>query len=109
MDAIYVENLTKKYGDIEVLKGINLRIEEGEFYSLMSPNGSGKITLVSIIASVRLPNSGKIEIYRKKPGEAKKLISYVPQENFSSKLLTGRENLLYFAGLLAIQGTKQKS
>jgi len=106
MYAVYIENLTKKYGDKEVLKRVNLRIEEGEFYSLMGPNGSGKTTLVSIIASVKLPNSGKIEIYGKKPGKAKKLISYVPQENFSSKLLTGRENLLYFAGLLGYSGNK---
>lgn len=106
MNAIYIENLTKKYRDKEVLKRVNLRIEEGEFYSLMGPNGSGKTTLVSIIASVKLPNSGKIEIYGKKPWEAKKLISYVPQENFSSKLLTGRENLFYFAGLLGYSGNK---
>jgi ABC-2 type transport system ATP-binding protein len=100
MDAIRVESLTKKYGDNEVLKGVNLRIEEGEFYALMGPNGSGKTTLVSILASVRSPSSGKIEIYGKKPERAKDLIGYVPQENFSSPLLTGKENLMYFAKLL---------
>jgi len=106
MDAIYVENLTKKYGDKEVLKGINLRIKEGEFYSLMGPNGSGKTTLVSIIASVRSPNGGKIEIYGKKPEQAKKFIGYVPQENFSSPILTGKENLTYFAKLLGYSKNK---
>jgi len=59
MDAISVEDLTKKYGDIEVLKGVNLKIEEGEFYALMGPNGSGKTTLASIMASVKSPTSGK--------------------------------------------------
>jgi len=100
MDAIHAENLSKKYGDNEVLKGVNLRIAEGEFYALMGPNGSGKTTLSSIIASVRSPSSGKIEIYGKKPEKAKKLVGYLPQENFSSPLLTGKENLMYFAGLL---------
>jgi len=99
-DAISVEKLTKKYGDNEVLKGVNLKIIEGEFYALMGPNGSGKTTLASIIASVRFPASGKIEIYGKKPENAKELIGYVPQENFSSPILTGEENLMYFAGLL---------
>jgi ABC-2 type transport system ATP-binding protein len=100
MDTIYTENLTKKYGDNEVLKGVNLRIKEGEFYALMGPNGSGKTTLASIIASVRSPTSGKIEIYGRKPEKAKEFLGYVPQENFSSPILTGKENLMYFAGLL---------
>jgi len=95
-----VAKLTKKYGDNEVLKGVNLQIAEGEFYALMGPNGSGKTTLASIIASVRSPTSGQIEIYGKKPEHAKELIGYVPQENFSSPVLTGAENLMYFAGLL---------
>jgi len=100
MHAIRVEKLTKKYGDNEILKGVDLEIAEGEFYALMGPNGSGKTTLASIIASVRSPTSGKIEIYGKKPENAKELIGYVPQENFSSTILTGKENLMYFAGLL---------
>jgi len=100
MNVIYTENLTKMYGDNEVVKGVNLRIKEGEFYALMGPNGSGKTTLSSIIASVRSPTSGKIEIYGNKPEKAKKIIGYLPQENFSSPLLTGKENLMYFAELL---------
>jgi len=100
MDVIYAENLTKTYGDNEVLQGVNLKIEEGEFYALMGPNGSGKTTLASIMASVRKPTSGKIEIYGRKPEKAKELTGYVPQENFSSPILTGKENLMYFAGLL---------
>jgi ABC-2 type transport system ATP-binding protein len=100
MDAICAEKLTKTYGDNEVLQGVNLKIEEGEFYALMGPNGSGKTTLASIIASVRKPTSGRIQIYGRKPEKAKELTGYVPQENFSSPILTGKENLMYFAGLL---------
>jgi ABC-2 type transport system ATP-binding protein len=106
MDAIIIENLTKKYGDNEVLKGVNLKIEEGAFYALMGPNGSGKTTLASIIASVRTPTTGKTEIYGRKPEKAKEFIGYVPQENFSSPMLTGKENLLYFAGLLGYSKSK---
>jgi len=107
-NAILVQNLTKKYGDIEVLRGVDLKIEEGEFYALMGPNGSGKTTLTSIIASVRLPTSGNVEIYGKPPERAKEIIAYIPQENFSSTLLTGRENLMYFAGLLGYSGNEAK-
>lgn len=106
MDAISVEDLTKKYGDIEVLKGVNLKIEEGEFYALMGPNGSGKTTLASIMASVKSPTSGKIEICGRKPEKAKEFIGYVPQENFSAPILTGKENLMYFAGLLGYSKKK---
>jgi ABC-2 type transport system ATP-binding protein len=106
MDAIYAKNLTKKYGDNEVLQGVNLKIEEGEFYALMGPNGSGKTTLASIMASARSPTSGKIEIYGRKPEKAKELTGYVPQENFSSPILTGKENLMYFAGLLSYSKKK---
>jgi ABC-2 type transport system ATP-binding protein len=100
MYAILVENLTKRYGNKDVLKKIDLKIKEREFYALMGPNGSGKTTLASIIASVRSPTNGITEIYGKKPEHVKKLIGYVPQENFSSPTLTGKENLHYFAGLL---------
>lgn len=106
MDAICVENLTKKYGINQVLKGLNLRIAEGEFYALMGPNGSGKTTLVSILASVRLATSGKVEVYGRKPAHAKEFIGYVPQENFSSPMLTGKENLMYFARLLGYSKNK---
>ena len=106
MNAIFVENLVKKYDDNEVLKKVDLKIEEGEFYALMGPNGSGKTTLVSIIASVSLPTSGVVRIYEHE--EAKELISYVPQENFSSPLLTGKENLIYFARLYGFSKNEAK-
>lgn len=94
------EKVTKEYGKKEVLREVDLKISKGEFYALMGPNGSGKTTLASILASVKSPTSGKIQIFGKKPEEAKNITGYVPQENFSSPLLTGKENLMYFAGLL---------
>jgi ABC-2 type transport system ATP-binding protein len=98
--AVLAQKLTKEYGRKEVLKEVNLKISKGEFYVLMGPNGSGKTTLASILASVKFPTRGKIEIFGEKPETSKKIMGYVPQENFSSPLLTGKENLMYFAGLL---------
>jgi ABC-type multidrug transport system ATPase subunit len=63
MNAIFVQNVTKKLGNTEVLKGVDMRIQQGEFYALMGPNGSGKTTLTSIIASVRSQTSGEVMIY----------------------------------------------
>jgi ABC-2 type transport system ATP-binding protein len=109
MDALHVENLTKRFGEKEVLKGVSLKIAEGEFYALMGPNGSGKTTLASIIASIRKPTSGRLEIYGRRPEDAKEFIGYVPQENFSSPKLTARENLTYFARLLNYPAAETKT
>ena len=109
MYAIFIENLTKRYGDKEVLKQVNLKIDKGEFYALMGPNGSGKTTLASIIASVRRPTSGRVEVFDRQPEDAKEVIGYIPQENFSSPILTGKENLLYFAGLLDYSKSEAES
>lgn len=109
MNAIQVKNLIKRYGANEVLRGVNLKVDEGEFYALMGPNGSGKTTLAAIIASVRMATSGSVSIYGRKPWQAKKWIGYVPQENFSSPKLTGRENLMYFAKLLGYSGSQAEN
>ena len=60
------------------------------------------------MASVRSPTSGKIEIYGRRPEKAKELIEYIPQENFSSPILTDKENQMYFAGLLGYSRDKAK-
>jgi ABC-2 type transport system ATP-binding protein len=98
--AVHVESLVKTYNSRRVLDEVNIDVAEGEFYALMGPNGSGKTTLASIIAAVRTPDSGIVEVYGKKPAQAKEFIGYVPQENFSSPKLSGRENLVYFANLM---------
>lgn len=100
MFAIHIENLIKIYSNRRVLDGVNLDVVEGEFYALMGPNGSGKTTLASIIASVKTQDSGIVEVYGNRPAQAKEFIGYVPQENFSSPKLSGKENLVYFANLL---------
>jgi ABC-2 type transport system ATP-binding protein len=100
--AVFIQDLKKSYGDQAVLDGLNLVIEEGEFYALMGPNGSGKSTLSAIMASVTKFDSGTLKICEKSPEQARNMIAYIPQENFSTPQLTGRENLLYFASILGI-------
>jgi ABC-2 type transport system ATP-binding protein len=104
MRAVHAENLKKSYGLTPILKGINLDIFEGEFYALMGPNGSGKSTLSSIMASVSKFDSGTLEMLGKSPSQARGMIAYIPQENFSIPQLSGKENLLYFASILGISG-----
>lgn len=98
--AIHVQNLFKSYGPAHVLNGVNLDVDQGEFYALMGPNGSGKSTLATIIASVIDYDGGVVELLGNPPDHARKFVGYVPQENFSVPTLTCSENLRYFAGLL---------
>ncbi|MBU7025035.1 MAG: ATP-binding cassette domain-containing protein, partial [Theionarchaea archaeon] len=75
MHALEIENVSKSYGNSDVLSHVSLTIEDGEFYALMGPNGSGKTTLISIIASVCAPNEGTVTVYGRHT--AKEVVGYV--------------------------------
>ena len=106
MNAITVKGLRKSYDGFEILSGVDLEVERGEFYALMGQNGSGKTTLISIMTCSRLQDEGEVRVLGRdilgEAGEVRKLIGYVPQENFSCPTLTGRENLVYFARLFGL-------
>ena len=57
---IRIENLTKKFGDLQVLKGVNLEVNKGEVISIVGPSGAGKTTLLQLIGTLDRPDSGKI-------------------------------------------------
>jgi ABC-type multidrug transport system ATPase subunit len=67
--AIHVGNLRKTYGSTHMLNGVNLEVDQGEFYALMGPNGSGKSTLAAIIASVVDFDSGTVEVFGHRQAE----------------------------------------
>ena len=57
---IDIENITKSFGTLQVLKGINLHIDKGEVVSIVGPSGAGKTTLLQIIGTLDRPDSGRI-------------------------------------------------
>jgi len=57
---IELEGITKSFGSLQVLKGINLRIEKGEIVSIVGPSGAGKTTLLQIMGTLDKPDSGKV-------------------------------------------------
>src|SRR5699024_167514 len=65
MGSIYVDNLTKDFSGITVLKNIELEIKEGEFFALLGPSGCGKTTTMRCIAGFEYPTSGAIKIGEK--------------------------------------------
>ena len=63
MEALIIKNLKKIYeGNHEALKGINLNVEEGDFFALLGPNGAGKTTTIGIISSLVNKTSGQVKI-----------------------------------------------
>jgi multiple sugar transport system ATP-binding protein len=62
MGALTIANVRKTFGNVDILKGIDIDIEAGEFLILVGPSGCGKSTLLNIIAGLELPTSGAIKI-----------------------------------------------
>ena len=59
---IQVQNITKSFGKLQVLKGIDLQIPQGKLYSIVGPSGAGKTTLLQIMGTLSKPDSGHLEI-----------------------------------------------
>ncbi|MGC3771323.1 ATP-binding cassette domain-containing protein, partial [Enterococcus faecalis] len=63
-DALVIQDLRKVYASgVEALRGIDLTVEEGDFYALLGPNGAGKSTTIGIVTSLVNKTSGKVKIF----------------------------------------------
>ncbi|MCX8672467.1 amino acid ABC transporter ATP-binding protein [Bifidobacterium sp. B4001] len=61
--AVSIRDLHKRYGDTEVLKGIDMEVKPGEVISIIGPSGAGKSTLLRCINALEMPTSGTISVY----------------------------------------------
>jgi ABC-2 type transport system ATP-binding protein len=90
MLALEIENLHKTYASgLEALRGIDLRVEQGDFFALLGPNGAGKSTCIGIISGLVNKTAGKVSIFGHSIDDdfiaAKALLGSVPQEfNFNT-------------------------
>lgn len=107
MSAIEFKNLRKEYGTLTALDGVNLQIEEGEFFGLLGPNGAGKTTLISILAGLCRPTSGSAEVMghdvQKEFRIARRLLGIVPQELVFDPFFTVRETLTFQSGYFGVK------
>ncbi len=105
---IQVENLTKSYGDLKAVDGVNFEIAAGEIYGLLGPNGAGKTTTLSMMAGLLAPDAGSIRFdgvdLARRPLEVKATLGVVPQENALYEDLTAREHLRLWGGLYGLAG-----
>ena len=97
MPILSCENLTKQYGAVTALDGVNLNIEPGRIVGLLGPNGSGKTTLIKIANGLLTPTSGRILINGMEPGvETKKLVSFLPERTYLANWMSVKQLLNYF-------------
>lgn len=94
-----------------VLSDINLHVSKGELFGLLGPNGAGKTTLLKLLATLSVPDSGRIEISGydvvRQPRLAKSKIGLATSEERSFYFrLTGRENLRFFGALAGLTGPR---
>jgi len=105
---IDVRNLTKVFRKITALNNINFNIHRGEIFGLLGPNGAGKSTFISILTTICKPTGGDIFInsfsVSRQPDKIKKSIGFVPQDIALYPMLSGTDNLNFWAGIYGLTG-----
>jgi len=107
MKALALHQLTKTYKNgVQALKGIDLEVDEGNFYALLGPNGAGKTTAIGIVTSLVNKTGGKVEVFGHdidtQLAIAKSCIGLVPQELNFNQFETVTTILLNQAGFYGI-------
>jgi ABC-2 type transport system ATP-binding protein len=100
--AISVRGLRKRYGDLEAVKGIDLRVDPGEVFALLGPNGAGKTTTVEILEGYRERSEGRVSVLGEDPARRslglRRRVGIVLQATGVDPFLTVHETVALFAG-----------
>lgn len=109
---IKTTNLTKKYGDMYAIRGIDLELEEGDLFGFIGPNGAGKTTTMRIIATLLAPTYGEAYVCENSiytdPKEIRRLVGYMPDFFGVYDDMTVIEYLEFFAAAYRIQGPERR-
>ncbi len=60
--AVVTENLTRRFGDLVAVDGVNLRVDGGQFFGFLGPNGAGKSTTIRMLTGLLAPTAGRIAL-----------------------------------------------
>ena len=105
--ALEVSRLSKRFGSLQALREVSLRVESGEFFALLGPNGAGKTTLISILAGLARADSGEARILGhcvvRDYKSARRLLGVVPQELAYDPFFTVRETLRIQSGYYGLR------
>ncbi|HNV95326.1 MAG TPA: ABC transporter ATP-binding protein [Bacteroidales bacterium] len=101
MEAIKVQNITKSYGEVKALQGIDLSVNQGEIFGLIGPDGAGKTSLIRILTTLILPDAGDAFVMDKHVvrdyDKIRKIVGYMPQRFSLYMDLSVEENLQFYA------------
>ncbi|WP_336727687.1 ABC transporter ATP-binding protein [Cellulosimicrobium cellulans] len=101
--AVRVRGIEKSFGDLRVLRGVDLDVTTGSIFALLGSNGAGKTTLVRILSTLLTPDAGTASVHGHdvvdQPGQVRESISLTGQFAAVDEVLTGRENLVLVARL----------
>lgn len=105
--AIEINNLTKRYGRLTALDGVSLRVEPGEMFGLIGPDGAGKSSIYRILATLLTPDAGSARVLGldtvKDYRELRRRIGYMPEKFSLYSDMTVMENLRFFASLFGVR------
>ncbi|MCK0519079.1 ABC transporter ATP-binding protein [Williamsia sp. DF01-3] len=101
--AVRVEGLSKSFGELEVLRGVDFDVARGSIFALLGSNGAGKTTVVKILSTLLRPDGGSAVVngfdVATRPGDVRESISLTGQFAAVDEILTARENLVLIAKL----------
>ncbi|MCI2961230.1 ABC transporter ATP-binding protein [Pediococcus pentosaceus] len=105
---IELKNIAKSFGKQNVLKNINLNVQQGQIVGLIGPSGSGKSTIIKIALGMEVADKGTAEIFEAKMPNRKLLskIGYMAQTDALYMTLTGFENLKFYAKMKGIKSSE---
>lgn len=110
--VINASKLSRNFGDIKAIQGLDLEVEKGRIYGFLGPNGCGKTTAIRMLTGLLKPSAGEIEVLGLKlPQHAEKLrmrIGYMTQKFSLYDDLTVNENLRFVAKIYGLTGRSQK-
>ena len=102
MPILECRGLCKRYGSVQALESVDLRVEPGRVVGLLGPNGSGKTTLIKLANGLLTPSSGEILIYGAKPGpETKAVVSYLPDRACLPEWMSAKQLMDFFEDFYA--------
>src|SRR5947208_16638708 len=103
---IELDHVSKSYGNKVAVNALSLTIGKGELFAFLGPNGAGKTTTIKIMCGLLFPTAGQVRVggfdLHTHGREARRLISYVPDQPFLYEKLTGREVLQFIAEMYAM-------
>ena len=111
-EMIMVKELSKSFGEIRAVRGIDFTVERGEIFGFLGPNGAGKTTTISMLSGLLRPDSGSITIdgmdMASRGRDIRRIMGIIPQEIALYEELSGRDNLLFWGGLYGLSGGELK-